>query len=300
MRFAPSVGAKAAPEIEVVALMTNSPNRRPIARTSTDNEGRYRLTGLAAGTYQVTPLAPTMVAAVNNFDYRIYYGAGKSVMLNESESVDDIDLSLVRGAVITGRITDAEGKPVVEQEVRLSFVDQTGQQTASGSGYATNYLMYRTDDRGIYRLYGLPPGFYKVSAGRDAMDPDGLGSTQGSFYLRTFYPDTTDIAKAKVIELTEGSETTNIDIKLGQRGETFSVTGRVVDAITGKPVVGIRPTYSFQTGAQRNPYGRRCANRCARRVSHDWARTGTLPTICFVASRRRGLLQRSNYDRCRR
>jgi protocatechuate 3,4-dioxygenase beta subunit len=242
------VSGKAAPDIEVVALPTNAPNRQPAARATTDNEGRYRLSGLAAGTYQVTPLAPTMVAAVNNFDYRIYYGAGKSVMLNESESVDDIELSLLHGAVITGRITDAEGKPVIEEQIRLSFVDQSGQQMASGSGYATNYLMYRTDDRGIYRLYGLPPGFYKVSVGRDAANPDGMGSIQGSFYLRTFYPDTGDIAKAKVIELTEGSEATNIDIKLGQRGETFSVTGRVVDSATGKPVVGIRPTYSFPTG----------------------------------------------------
>lgn len=243
-----NVSAKAAPEIEVVAIMVGSPNRRPVARATTDGEGRYRLSGLSAGTYQVMPLAPTMVAAVNNFDYRIYAGAGKSVMLNESESVDDIDLSLVRGGVITGRITDAEGKPVVEEEIRLSFVDQNGQQMASGSGYATNYLMYRTDDRGIYRLYGLPPGFYKVSVGRDVMDGDMVGSNQGTYYLRTFYPDTSDIAKAKVVELTEGSEATNIDIKLGQRGETFSVTGRVVDAVTGKPVVGIRPTYSFQTG----------------------------------------------------
>ena len=242
------VSGKAAPDTEVVAVTTNQPNRQPAARATTDNEGRYRLSGLAAGTYQVIPLAPTMVAAVNNFDYRIYYGAGKSVMLNESEAVDDIDLSLVRGAVITGRITDAEGKPVIEETIRLNFVDQNGQQTASGSGYAANYLMYRTDDRGIYRLYGLPPGFYKVSVGRDAADPDGMGPTQGSFYLRTFYPDTSDIAKAKIIELTEGSEATNIDIKLGQRGETFSVTGRVVDSVTGKPVVGVRPTYSFQTG----------------------------------------------------
>ena len=243
-----NVSGKAAPEIEVVALTTNLPNGRPAARATTDNEGRYRLSGLSAGTYQVMPLAPTMVAAVNNFDYRIYYGTGKSVMLNESESVDDIDLSLVRGAVITGRITDAEGKPVVEEAIRLSFVDQSGQQTASGSGYANNYMMYRTDDRGIYRLYGLPPGFYKVSVGRDASDPDGMGSPQGSFYLRTFYGDTSDTTKAKIVELTEASEATNIDIKVGQRGETYSVTGRVIDALTGKPVVGIRPTYSFQTG----------------------------------------------------
>src|SRR5205814_3026154 len=173
---------------------------------TTDNEGRYRLNGMAAGTYQVTPLAPTMVAAVNNFDYRIYYGTGKSVMLNESESVDDIDLSLVRGAVITGRITDAEGKPVIEEQVNLTFVDQNGQQTASGSGYSTNYLMYRTDDRGIYRLYGLPPGFYKVSVGRDPADPETRFSPDAaSYYAITFYPDVNDVAKAKTVELTENS-----------------------------------------------------------------------------------------------
>ena len=240
-----SVSGKAAPEIEVVAIMAGSNNRRPVARATTDSEGRYRLSGLSAGTYQVMPLAPAMVAAVNNFDYRVYEGAVKSVMLNESESVDDIDLGLVRGAVITGRITDSEGKPVVEEAVRLNFVDQNGQQMASG--YSSNYSRYRTDDRGIYRIYGLPPGFYKVSVGRDAIDPDGIGSTQGGFYLRTFYPDTSDIAKAKTIELTEGSEATNIDIKLGQRGETFSVSGRVIDAVTGKPVAGIRPMYSVQT-----------------------------------------------------
>ena len=242
-----NVSGKAAPEIEVVAIMTGSPNRRPVARATTDSEGRYRLSGLSAGTYQITPLAPTMVAAVDNLDYRFYAGAAKSVMLNESESVDDIDLSLVRGGVITGRITDAEGKPVVEEEIRLSFVDQNGQQMASGWGYSTNYLMYRTDDRGIYRLYGLPPGFYKVGVGRDPSDPGTIIQGEASYYVRTFYPDTGDITKAKIIELTEGSEVTNIDIKLGQRGETFSVAGRVIDAVTGKPMVGIRPTYSFQT-----------------------------------------------------
>ena len=240
-----TVSGKAAPDIEVVAVISNSP-QRPAARTTTDNEGRYRLNGLSAGNYHVMPIAPTLVAAVDNSDYRIYYGASKPIMLNEAESVDDIDLKLVRGGVITGRITDAEGRSVVEQEIRLSFVDESGKQTASGPPNAMNYLMYRTDDRGIYRLYGLPPGFYKVSVGSDSMYPPG-GSPQGNFYVRTFYPDTTDTAKAKVIELTEGSEATKIDIKLGQRSETFSVTGRVVDSVTGKPLAGMRPTYSLQT-----------------------------------------------------
>ena len=241
-----TVSGKAAPEIEVVAILNNSP-QRPAAHATTDNEGRYHLSGLAAGSYQVMPIAPTMVAAVNTFDYRMYYGASKPIILNEAESVDDIDLKLVRGGVITGRITDAEGRPAVEQEIRLFFVDQSGQQTASGPANAMNYLMYRTDDRGIYRLYGLPPGFYKVSVGRDPMDPGTTGPNDSNYYVRTFYPDVTDFAKAQVVELTEGSEATNIDIKLGQRRESYSIAGRVVDAVTGKPIGGIRPTYLVQT-----------------------------------------------------
>lgn len=244
-----TVSGKAAPDIEVVAVISNSP-QRPAARTTTDNEGRYRLSGLSAGNYHVMPIAPTLVAAVDNSDYRIYYGASKPIMLNEAESVDDIDLKLVRGGVITGRITDAEGRPVVEQEIRLSFVDESGKQTASGPPNAMNYLMYRTDDRGIYRLFGLPPGFYKVSVGRDPMDPEMIGFFNDSnYYVRTFSPDVTDFAKAKIVELTEGSETANVDIKLGQRGETYSIAGRVVDSATGKPISGIRPTYLIQSGS---------------------------------------------------
>src|SRR4051794_34719701 len=57
-----NVIGKAAPEIEVVAMMAGSPYRRPVARATTDSEGRYRLNELSAGTYQVMPLAPTTVA----------------------------------------------------------------------------------------------------------------------------------------------------------------------------------------------------------------------------------------------
>ena len=243
------VSGKGTPDIEVVAIGVGSALRRPAARTTTDSEGRYRLSGLAGGSYQVTPIAPTMVAANNNFDYRIYYGPGKSVLLSESESVENIDLSLVRGGVLTGKITDSEGRPVVEQAISLHFVDQSGQPMASGLGYANNYLMYRTDDRGIYRIYGLPPGFYKVSVGRDPANPDSMMSGEPDYYLLTFYGDVNDIAKAKLVELTEGGEASDIDIKLGGRGETFSITGRVIDAVTGKPVAGVRPTYSFQIGS---------------------------------------------------
>src|SRR6185295_6401747 len=56
----------------------------------------------------------------------------------------------------------------------------------------------------------------------------------------TFYPSVTDDAKASLIEVTESSETTNIDIVVGRPITTFKVSGRFLDAETGKPLVHIR------------------------------------------------------------
>jgi len=60
------------------------------------------------------------------------------------------------------------------------------------------------------------------------------------FYVLTYHPDTPDAARATVIDLTTGGEATNVDIKLGRRGETHSVSGRVVDAENGLPISGVR------------------------------------------------------------
>jgi len=94
----------------------------------------------------------------------IAYGAAKTILLSPGESVEDVDLKLVRGAVITGRVTDEEGKPVVEERIELQPADEKGGQRQM-SPFSQNYQMFQTDDRGIYRLYGLPAGRYKVSVG---------------------------------------------------------------------------------------------------------------------------------------
>lgn len=95
----------------------------------------------------------------------------------------------------------------------------------------------QTDDRGVYRAYGLSPGSYKVSVGQ----PAGAGGVSimgmgGSQYVKTFYAGSQDETKATIIEIKEGSEVANIDIAVGKPGSGFSVSGRVIDADSGKPV----------------------------------------------------------------
>jgi protocatechuate 3,4-dioxygenase beta subunit len=230
-----TIGGKAVFGITVAAL-GGVPYSQRATQTTTDSEGRYRLFGLAAGTYQVTALAPALISAdqANNYPY-----SGKTILLSTAEAVEDVDLKLVRGCVITGRITDEEGKPVIEERINLESLGEPSRIQMSSS--YMNQQMYQTDDRGIYRIYGLPSGRYKVSVGSEAGGFARLGA-RGNF-AQTFYGDTNDAGKAIVVELSEGAEASNIDIRLGRRGTTFSVAGRVVDSEKGEPVAGVRPMY---------------------------------------------------------
>lgn len=233
-----TIAGKAAFGITVAAFGSDFNSRNSATRTTTDSEGRYRLFGLAAGTYQVTALAPAYIMAEPNPNYP--YG-GKMILLSAAEAVDDIDIKLLKGAVITGRITDEEGKPVVEERVNLEPVVEPNARPVPMSPFYMNGPMYQTDDRGIYRIYGLTAGRYKVSVGSDkgGFLPNGARGV----FAQTFYGDTNEDAKAAIIELSEGSEASKIDIRLGRRGTTFSVAGRVVDSENGEPIAGVRPTY---------------------------------------------------------
>jgi protocatechuate 3,4-dioxygenase beta subunit len=238
-----TLGSKAAAAIPVAAFSNDQNSRRAPTKTTTDNEGHFRLFGLGAATYLIMPLTPSFVPAERNLAAGYpYYGAAKTILLSAGENVEDVDLKLVRGAVITGRITEEEGKPVIEERVELQPADEKPGQGGQMSPISMNYQMFQTDDRGIYRLYGLPAGRYKVSVGTN---PNGgfSGNSARGYFPQTFYPDTTDASRASIVEVGEGDEATNIDIRLGHRGTTFSIAGRVVDSETREPIAGIRPTY---------------------------------------------------------
>jgi protocatechuate 3,4-dioxygenase beta subunit len=171
----------------------------------------------------------------------MFGGGGRFVIVGEGETIDKIDFSLVRGGVITGRITDADGRPVVEERVQLSPADNSAR---ARFGAFSNPYMYQTDDRGIYRLYGIAPGRYTLSVGvspQDGMVRVGMASH--GYYPKTFYPGETDIKKASVIEVTEGGEIKDVDIKLGKAAKGFSASGRVIDADTGRPVPNVMIGY---------------------------------------------------------
>jgi len=234
-----SVGGKPAAGIVIAAFAIETGRARiPVAQSVTDAEGHYRLGALPPGQFQVASLAPNLpTTETSDPSFSVMYGPSKTIILAAGEEVDSVDLKLTRGAVITGRVTDAENKPVVDERVSLQVISDSGRTPVRVPYFTYVTQMNATDDRGIYRIYGLPAGRYKVSVG-SAAGEGNVTSIRG-YFQRTYYPDATDASRAEIVDLSEGGEATNIDIRLGRREDTFKVSGQVVDE-TGTLVNNVR------------------------------------------------------------
>jgi protocatechuate 3,4-dioxygenase beta subunit len=208
----------------------------PLAQAVTDAEGRFQLNGIAAGTYLILPLAPGFVVPKEG----VFYDEGKSVTIDEGESVDNVNFSIKRGGVLTGRVTDENREPLVETRINLLKLDEQGRAQPH---YVRNPFISLTDDRGIYRIYGLPAGRYKVSVGEQANSVAISLGRGNSPHQRTFHPDTPDETRAEIIELSDGGEAINVDISVNAKIKTYRATGRLVSATTGKPIGNVQYAY---------------------------------------------------------
>lgn len=202
---------------------TQTPPRNAI----TDADGNYRISGVPPGSYYVAPMSALFVVEDSNPVTQI----GKQLLLSEGEIVEDIDFAMMRGSVITGKVTESDGRPVVEQRVSAISVDQTNRSYVAQS-------LFQTDDRGIYRIFGLRAGRYKVAAGQT--DDRYLGSAGRPGYQPVFYPNATSADQAKIVELAEGEQATNIDITMSRALPGFTVSGTIVNGETNKTATNIR------------------------------------------------------------
>jgi protocatechuate 3,4-dioxygenase beta subunit len=201
----------------------------------TDAEGRYRVINLPEGKYEAHVSREGHVREKPSPNESLT----ESFSLGEGESRGNVDFALVRGGVITGRVTDADGRPLIARAVSLQVVDEQGGKTILRSSQNPINLMMgldgsQTDDRGVYRIFGLRAGRYLVSAGGES---NIITGTAGN-YPRAWHPDAADENQAKVVEVTSGGEVTGVDIRLGAVKKTYEALGRVVDEETGKPVAG--------------------------------------------------------------
>jgi hypothetical protein len=205
----------------------------------TDADRRYTVTGLPAGLYTVT--------ARRGGYLQLQYGQlrsfepGTPLQLEAGDTLTGVDFQLPRGAVITGTVFDQHGQPAVGVRVaaqRYQFA--SGRWDMVGIGRDDS-----TDDRGVYRLFGLPPGDYYVEAS------PRLTTSEPTRSASTYYPNSADLGSAQRISLRAAQERVGIDVSLAF-SNTARVSGRVVDT-SGLPLASARSV----SLVARNPSGLR-------------------------------------------
>lgn len=123
----------------------------------TDDQGTFDFTALPAGRYSLTVSKTGFVTI--SYGQRRPLQAGTPLQLADNQELTGLTMSLPRGSAITGHIYDETGEPLPGAMVRVSRY-----QYAQGTRELVPAGTTQTDDLGAYRVWGLDPGDYYVSA----------------------------------------------------------------------------------------------------------------------------------------
>ncbi|MGA2427275.1 MAG: carboxypeptidase-like regulatory domain-containing protein [Candidatus Acidiferrum sp.] len=166
----------------------------------------------------------------------------------------DLQFRLIPSAVIAGRILDEDGEPLAE--VRVSALREV---YSKGKRSRSPKVIVETNDLGEYRLFGLAPGRYFVSAvyphwnrfGGESDSQDTGSSAQG--YAKIYYPGTPDAARANSFTVKAGEEIPSVEM-LMQKVLVYRIRGRVYNQITHKPGIGTNIILTAKTQNQNSEW----------------------------------------------
>ena len=220
----------------------------------TDGRGLYHFERLPAGRYVVR-------GSKMGFGRR-FHGEDRSgqppsvVEVEPGRHARGVDVILPKGAVITGRVRNEDGRPLPSANVvvlRQVPAGMTSGVVVAGGDVA--------DDRGVYRIFDLEPGAYYVRAvalstellaGLEELSAGGsnfIGAVRGPLdgYAPTYFPGTARLAQARRVTVRESQEVAGVDFSV-VRVPFASVSG-VVTAPPGANPAGTEVTLAPADGA---------------------------------------------------
>jgi|GEM_PF-2330492 len=222
---------------------------------TTDASGSFVLSNLAPGNYGV-------VAQRNGYyvSSRIGFPITVAIVIAtvQSGQTERVLLRLAPSAAIGGKVTDRDGKPVADAQLELYGPVSREIGIPTLRSVTTGSIgPKRSNDRGEYRLYEIPPGDYYVVATPARVPivaplfPANSTSSSAQVSVATYYPSNVDTTSAILIHLKGGEDISGIDIRLAE-----SRTGRVTGKVTSNmpPSSVITPTSNTpgnQTGSIR-------------------------------------------------
>jgi len=193
---------------------------------STDAQGRFEFKDLPAGRWNLTASKAGFMTL--RYGQKRSFEAGSPIEIAEAQVMERADFALPRGAAITGRIFDEYGDAVANARVQvLRYQTVQGQRRLTPAGGGD-----QTDDTGSYRIYGLAPGDYYISATlRAANGPffdDNNNDTTS--YAATYYPGSGSVTEAQRVTVAVGQEQPNVNFAL-QPVRTVKITGTALNSM---------------------------------------------------------------------
>ena len=199
----------------------------------TADDGTFTIGGLPAGSYTLSAAKEAYVTMAYGATRAGVVGAPLALAAGGTARVT---MRVPRGAVISGTILDADGQPA--QGISVSALRR--RYVSGGIRYApAGTPALPTDDRGAYRIYGLPAGEYVVVARPgDVNGPNAVFSRpvrpmqresagRGDVVMaEIFHPSATDPSSASRIDVRTGDERSGVDVQL-QYLPLASVSGTV-------------------------------------------------------------------------
>jgi hypothetical protein len=193
---------------------------------STDAQGRFEFKDLPAGRWNLTASKAGYMTL--RYGQKRSFEAGSPIEVADAQVMERADFALPRGAAITGRIFDEYGDAVANARVQvLRYQTVQGQRRLTPAGGGD-----QTDDTGSYRIYGLAPGDYYISAtlrgGNGPFVDDNNNDTTS--YAATYYPGSGNVAEAQRVTLGVGQEQPNVNFAL-QPVRTVKITGTALNSM---------------------------------------------------------------------
>jgi beta-lactamase regulating signal transducer with metallopeptidase domain len=200
----------------------NSPANSKRYQTTTDQGGRFEAKGVDPGSYKVS-------ASQSRFVNSSYWDrAAQNVTLAPRQKAEGIDLTLIPGGAIRGRVVNAGGEPMAGYYVTPLVYKYVGGERvfveAQGSPVS--------NDAGEYMMSWLPPGRYYIqvaaSSNGSEAEQDRSARPRREDYVRSYYPGTADATAAVPVDVAAGQIVTGVNVTVVKTRVT-TVSGRVVN-----------------------------------------------------------------------
>ncbi len=261
----------------------------------TDGEGNFQLKNVRGGTYYAMVNAPGVVSPLAYADFSkrgdrealkdAFEGFEKIVV----DGITDVDVQIParRGGAIGGRVMYEDGDAAIGVKVEIlrkvdgRFLGVIPNFSAIMSMMSGGGSVFQTDDRGVYRFPGLPPGDYIVkvtentthseNTERNYYDPfeTAIG---GNSFLTIFYPDVFETKAAQLINIQLGQEMSEINLTIPSRN-LYKFEGKLVNLKDKSPVkarISLKRNGDDETFSLFNEFGKGRQNVALTDANGNW------------------------------